>query len=171
MPKIIRPIRIEGDIAYVPLTRGYEAVIEVADVPLVDAWNWYANVRYRRDGTIRTIYAARKTTNKHLFLHRIILSPRDGVDVDHIDGSGLNNRRTNLRHATKRQNQHNSTKRCDNTSGFKGVSLCAVGGNWRARIKINGKEMSLGCFDTPEEAAAAYAEASAKYHGEFGRTE
>ena len=43
MPKAIRQIRVDGNIAYVPLTRGYEAVIDAADVPLVEGWNWYAH--------------------------------------------------------------------------------------------------------------------------------
>jgi hypothetical protein len=40
--KKIRPIRVEGDTAIVPLTRGFEAVIDAVDVPIVEGWNWVA---------------------------------------------------------------------------------------------------------------------------------
>ena len=50
----IRQIRIQGDIAYVPLTKGYEAVIDAADVPLVQGNNWSATVRKRTCYAFRT---------------------------------------------------------------------------------------------------------------------
>ena len=58
-----RAIRIEGSVAYVPLTKGYEAIIDVEDVPLVEGWNWSAREERRRDGTVRIIYAGRNGFN------------------------------------------------------------------------------------------------------------
>ena len=169
-----RPIRIEGDVAYVPLTRGYEAVIDAADVPLVDGFNWSAKVNRRKDGSIRTVYAFRMDLlpsgkKRMVMMHRIIAGTPNGFDTDHRDGDGRNNRRSNLRTATKAQNQHNARTRADNTSGARGVSWNKGATKWEARIMLGGIRHSLGLFKTVEAAASAYARGSAELHGEFGR--
>jgi hypothetical protein len=75
--------------------------------------------------------------------------------VDHIDGDKINNRFNNLRDVSRAQNLHNvGQPNCNNTSGFRGVSLHQ--GKWRAQIMLNRKHIKIGCFDTPEEAHAAY---------------
>jgi hypothetical protein len=90
-------------------------------------------------------------------------------ELDHINTDGLDNRISNLRPATRDQNQRNVgiTKR--NTSGAKGVSLHHTG-KWRAKIYA-GREYYLGSFATVEEARAAYERAAAKYHGDFARAD
>jgi hypothetical protein len=167
MPRSIRPIRIEGNLAYVPLTQGHEAVIDAADVPLVARWNWCAK-RQRN-----VIYAKRKATllngTREVRMHRVIMGEPLGLEVDHIDGDGLNNRRSNLRAVTGQQNSRNARVRRDNTTGFKGVSCIKPDQKWRATINVDGKRVWLGCFNTPESAHAAYCAASKKYHGDFGR--
>ena len=92
------------------------------------------------------------------------------MQVDHIDGDGLNNRRGNLRLATAGQNQHNKGLQRNNTSGFKGVRWRSDKGKWVARIDKDGKRRHLGYFDTVEGAHSAYVAASMAIHGEFGRT-
>jgi hypothetical protein len=167
MPRTIRTIRIEGNIAYVPLTRGYEAIIDADDVPLVDAWNWTAIVG------LSNVYAFRNywkdKSKRRVYLHRAIMGEPDGFQVDHINGNGLDNRRVNLRLATRSQNQHNRGANFNNTSGFKGVTWHNGAKKWQAQIAFCGKNKYLGCYDTLEAAHAAYAEASLKYHGEFRR--
>jgi len=93
------------------------------------------------------------------------------LEVDHRDCDGLNNRRSNLRLATMVQNMLNQGCRRDNASGFKGVTWDKGRSKWRAQIALNKKRHYLGLFDEPEAAHAAYAEASVKFHGEFGRVE
>ncbi|MGL6208716.1 MAG: hypothetical protein ACRC14_02660 [Paracoccaceae bacterium] len=177
MPRKIRPIRIEGNIAYVPLTKGYEAVIDSEDLPLVDRWNWCALLQRRRDGSIRAVYAIRMepcdTGRKQIAIrmHRVILglAQKDLAQGDHADGDGLNNRRKNLRYATIAENRRNSRTPCHNTSGIKGVSWHSNVKKWQAYIGTSRQKKYLGSFDKIEDAASAYARASADIHGEFGR--
>jgi len=166
MPIKIRPIRVDGDVAYVTLTQGYVAVIDAVDVPLVNDRNWYVH-----KGQSGNLYALNRTRQNTIHMHRVILNCTDHMQTDHVDGDGLNNRRSNLREATCGQNQRNQRIAKSNTSGFKGVSFRILTGKWQAHIKVNGRKKHLGLFSTPEEAHVAYCEASAKYHGEFGRTE
>jgi len=85
--------------------------------------------------------------------------------VDHRNGNGLDNRRANLRPATKSQNGANRLIAASNKSGFKGVDLKK--GRWRAQIKVVGSKIHLGYFDLAEEAARAYDMAAIEAFGEF----
>ena len=151
----------------IPLSQGKVALIDDADWEFVSGFKWYAfkdkntfyartNVR-RADGT--------RTTIK---MHRLLLGLTDPlVQADHIDGNGLNNRRSNLRACTNTENQWNTGAKINNTSGFKGVCWRADMGKWVAKIKVNGKMKHIGLFTTPEAAHAAYCTAAAELHGEF----
>lgn len=164
-----RPIRVDGDLAYITLTKGYEAVIDAVDVHLVDGFNWSA-ITPRPGG----VYARRNNLTAcgkrtAVYMHREILGHPAGFDVDHIDGNGLNNKRENLRIATVSQNAYNSLTPKNNTSGYKGATFHNRFGRWIAKISAEGKSHHLGYFDTPEEAHAAYCEASKRLHGEFAK--
>jgi hypothetical protein len=87
--------------------------------------------------------------------------------VDHINKTRNDDRIENLRLANEAQNRHNSKMHCTNTSGFKGVYYHASRNKWRARMYLKRRSVSLGYYSTKEEAAAAYAEASSRLHGEF----
>jgi len=169
MSKPIRPIRIEGKVAYVPLTQGYEAIIDADDVPVVDRWNWRAT-----SGT-HTTYAGRseryggKGKQKGFQMHRILIRAPQGFHVDHKNGNGLDNRKANLRLVTVSQNARNARPQVNKTSIYKGVHWSKAKAKWRSMINLNGKRHYLGYFTAPEEAHAAYCQASARLHGEFGR--
>lgn len=90
------------------------------------------------------------------------------TDLDHKDRNKSNNILSNLREATKRQNNLNTCYRRKD-GGDIGVYYRADRGKWRARIKVNGKYISLGCFDTEEEALYFRKQAETKYNGEFCR--
>jgi hypothetical protein len=160
MPRNIRQIRIEGQLAYVPLTHGYEAIIDAVDVPLVNGRNWQASPQPH------SVYAQ----GMGQLMHRVIAGTPEGMETDHIDGNGLNNRRANLRSVTASQNQHNKRMQKNNTSGFKGVHWHIRKRRWVARINLDNTKRHLGYFDTAEAAHAAYCVASKALHGEFGRT-
>lgn len=160
----IRPIRVEGQLAYVTLTQGYEAVIDASDVQLVAGFNWYAKPHGR------SVYAARTdaVSGQTVRMHRLISQPPSGAVTDHIDGDGLNNRRGNLRHASHVENCRNQRLAKNNTSGFKGVSWHKARRKWITQIAADGGRASV-YFDTQEEAHAAYVKASRELHKEFGR--
>lgn len=90
-------------------------------------------------------------------------------EIDHINGVKSDNRIVNLRSASRLENAKNKGRQSNNTSGFKGVSLHTQTQKWTARIMVSKKSISLGLFDDPESAYAAYCRANIKFHGEFGR--
>jgi hypothetical protein len=107
--------------------------------------------------------------------HRVIWALHYGAwpefDIDHIDGNPANNSISNLRLATHAENMKNVRMHKDNQSGHKGVSYSSdTREKWTARIMVNGVVHRLGRFKTPEEAAAAYAQASQRLHGQFSNS-
>ena len=155
---------IDGQIAVVPLTKGYTAIIDAIDVPLVEGRSWAA----KESGTTN-VYAVcsfrigkgrghgvGKTRNL-LMHHAIIGSPLPGSEVDHINHNGLDNRRSNLRFVDKSGNALNR-RWFPRESGLpKGVRR--DGRCFQAAIKIRGAMRFLGSFKTPEAASNAYKEA------------
>ncbi|KKM76746.1 hypothetical protein LCGC14_1376980 [marine sediment metagenome] len=97
-------------------------------------------------------------------MHNMLLSPPRGMEADHINGNGLDNRRRNLRVVTRAQQCMNRRPQ-GKSSKYKGV--CRYKGRWHARIKINGHETHLGYFKEERYAAAAYNQAAQAAFGEF----
>lgn len=161
------------------LTQGYTTVVDDKDSDLAEL-KWHAHVSF--DGC--RIYVETKVRDKDrqgkqlaLKLHRVILERSLGrkllkeEDVDHISMDGLDNRRSNLRVATRSQNSQNTPKRRNNTSGYKGVIWHKRNKKWYARIGYKGKSISLGLHDTPEQAYEAYKRAALELFGEYARFE
>lgn len=163
----ISPIRVEGNVAFVTLTRGREAIIDAEDVPLVSVWKWFVSVR--GDISYAVCAISGRPHRRFQYMHRLISAEGSALHVDHINGNGLDNRRQNLRLATVSQNLRNQRTSSQNTSGQKGVGWHKQRQKWRAYIKVHGVSHHLGLFDSKDEAADAYAKASAELHGEFGR--
>ena len=154
-----RSIRFAGALAYVPLTKGYEAIIDAADAPLVANRNWYAL-------TVKAgVYAAREHDGKMQRLHSLILPAPAGMMVDHINRNPLDNRRANLRLCTAAENAANKSVRSDNKLGRKGVY--PRGDRFGACLSVAGRTKHLGVFLTVEEAGSAYDEAAKAAFGEF----
>ena len=155
----------------IPLTQGKEALVDDCDYDYLMQWKWH----FVRTAHSRTGYAASKqrTGRKQhaVYMHRLVAEqnglPTASKQIDHADGDGLNNSRSNLRLATTSQNQANLRRRRDNTSGFKGVSWSRRAGKFQACIMVAGHQHHLRYFDDPRDAARAYNEAAMKHFGEF----
>ena len=136
-----------------------------------DSWTLYRRWTAKwKNGKLNGIYQSCTTNGDgKKLLHRLILIPDKAAQVDHIDMNPANNRRSNLRECSHNENLWNSGARKCSTSGLKGAFYERTTYKWRARISANGKRVSLGYFDTPEEAHEAYCLAAKEMHGEFAR--
>jgi hypothetical protein len=145
------------------------ALVDDADYELVSQYRWhirnsshhkrgfYAVTNIRRDGGVRT----------GLTMHRLILP--EYLRVDHIDGSGLNNQRSNLRPATNSQNMANRRPNLGTSSPYKGVWWDSKGACWRAEIQAAKVRHHLGIFTFEVDAAHAYDAAAIELFGEYAR--
>lgn len=153
----------------IPLTRNLVALVDDGDYEDLMQYTWYA----KPSGKFGNFYAYRSVgcyeTYKKVIMHRQILPPPAGLFIDHINGWGLDNQRSNLRICTKAENMHNRVLNKNNKSGYKGV--CAVKGlkdrQWITQIVVAGKKVRVGYYNDLIEAALAYDEAAYKYFGEF----
>jgi hypothetical protein len=148
------------------LTQGQIAIVDDQDYEWLAKWKWCA-VR-RKNSYYALRHEGVRMAQKNIFMHRVITNSSDGMDVDHINGNGLDNRRSNLRICTHAENNKNRRKQKNNTTGFKGVS--PSGRKYQAQISVNNKNIHLGTFSTPEDAAYAYDEAAKKHYGKFAKT-
>ena len=99
-------------------------------------------------------------------MHRIILNAPKGQFVDHKDGNGLNNQKSNLRFCNFSQNRMNTGANKNNKLGIKGVRMRAPN-LYEVTIKFNGKNIYLGRFDNSISAAEAYQKKAKELFGEF----
>lgn len=157
----------EETLREIKLTKGCVALVDDEDYEYLNQWKWHTQLNSRTDA----VYASRDIringVSKKVLMHRQIMGVSDPeILIDHIDHNGLNNTKANLRPCTKRQNQKNMSSHKGSSSKFVGVSWRPNRNKFRARI-FDGKEISLGHFDSEIEAAKAYNEAALRIHGEF----
>lgn len=151
----------------IPLTQGKIALVDVEDYEWLMQWRWCAN---KNNSGLFYAISYRKNENKLTKMHRVIINTPKGMDTDHANGDGLDNRRCNLRICTKSQNSINKKIQSNNTSGYRGVYRVKSRKKcWRVGVEINNKRKTLGYFNTKEEAALVYNEAAKKHYGEFAR--
>lgn len=151
----------------IPLTRGFEAMVDDEDFDSLNAFCWvYLPDRNTSYGMRRIVRNGKKST---LSMHRHILKEPNGI-VDHIDGNGLNNQRSNLRVVNAKQNQWNSRKHKDNCSSpYKGVSWNKHAKKWKASFGPSANRFCLGYCVDPKEAALLYNVAASFAYREYAK--
>lgn len=141
----------------IELTQGKVAIVDDDDFEYLSQWKWH----YTAQG-----YAARRSSDRIILMHRQLISTADGMDTDHANGNKLDNRRSNLRPATRSQNLANRPS-LRGRSEYKGVSWHEARKKWAAHYYLGGESHYIGLFVSEQEAAAAYDEAAKRVYGEY----
>lgn len=146
----------------IPLTQGKFALVDNKYYKFLMQWKWY----FSTNG-----YAVHRSGKKTVYMHRLVAALA-GVDlshdIDHRDGNKIDNRRRNLRSATRSENHQNQRQRSDSTTKYKGVHPTWEG-SWHACITVDGSVINLGTYKTQEQAAAAYDHGAVFYFGKRAR--
>lgn len=157
----------DESIRLIPLSQGKFAIVDTADFDWLNQWKW--TVIHQTPNSPWYAYRPFLIDGKrvNVRMHRLIINAPNGVEVDHRDGDGLNNRRSNLRFATRQQNACNRKANIGNKSGAKGVFWYKRTKMWRVAIGIKRKQIHIGYFKTKAEAIEAYRKASMQFHRDF----
>lgn len=150
----------------IELPDGSTVKVDASDYEYLSQWKWNNVGGY----AARVVYpTGLKGASYRVLMHRVILACPEKLIVDHINHETLDNRKENLRIATRSQNQWNTLISKNNTSGHKGINWDRVNKKWRAGVGRNDKYINLGRFDTIEEAVAVRIKYINNEHGEFAR--
>jgi len=141
------------------------ALVSQEDYEQLARYNWQAHISRGAFYATRGEFIPETGRQRTIRMHRVILNAPDDMEVDHINGDGLDNRRENLRLASRGQNMGNVPVSRNNRSGYLGVHLESRTGRWAAACRGR----NLGSYDTPEEAARAYDTEARRVHGPFAR--
>lgn len=142
----------------IPLSKEMYALVDDEDYNELSKYYWRvmdSGIQARK-----VHYAVRQegtTKRKSFLMHRVIMNAPVGYDVDHINGDGLDNRRSNLRVVTRRENSQNQhIKRKSKYVGVTYDKRPNIRKHWYSRIHINGKTIHLGSFLHEKDAGKAY---------------
>lgn len=144
---------------HIPLTRGQVSVVSMEDLNRVES-----------EGPWQAIWSDKwyACNGQGIKMHRFIMNAPDGVEVDHVDGNGLNNERGNLRISTRLEGAKNRKVNRTSRSGYRGVHR-RKDGRFRVHVASNGKRGWHGTFNTLKEAVDKQIEVSKYLHGSFFR--
>lgn len=149
----------------ITLPNGKVALVDDEDFERVNAYKWGVLITKGKAYVWRYVYSGGK--RKGVYLHREIMDTPQGMSVDHIDGDGLNNQKSNMRNCTHQENLFNERKKAKTSSIFKGVWWDNARKRWAASLRLNGKTIHLGRYDDEVEAALAYNSAAIKNFGKY----
>ena len=155
---------------------GCTILIDDEDYDKVKGYKWFLMRKKAEAENLwyfsTTTYLPDKGKRGSIFLHRFIMGCKngDGFIVDHKNHNTLDCRKENLRICTAFDNMRSVRKNKRNTSGYKGICQNPVTKRWIARLQIKDNKVSLGTYDTPEEAAMAYDRGAIFHYGEFAIT-
>ncbi len=149
------------------LTNSDELIlVDDEDYEYLMQWNWQLS------GNCGGVYRCENIDGiKYTIIMSRIIAKRMGLnlsnEIDHIDRDIFNNKRNNLRAATNSQQNMNKGLQKNNTSNYRGVNWHNASQKYRVRISLNGKQINLGLFDCPIEAANMYDYYAKQLFGEF----
>lgn len=138
---------------------GHSFLIDLCDCEQVKKRRWW---RDKRSG-----YFVTSLDGRLYYLHRFLLLDREGFVCDHRNRDKADNRRSNLRYATPKENARNRSIGRNNTSGYIGVCWHVRQKKYVTAIKVNNRTVNLGSFHTAEDAARARDKAALYYFGSF----
>ncbi len=155
----------------IELTQSRVAVVNDEDFEWLSQWKW--SYHYQKDRN--TGYAKRTNHSgpqqQTIFIHVAIMKRHKrwkcGYEVDHINTCGCDNRKVNLRLATRSEQGINTGLQSNNTSGVTGVSWHRKDHKWQARININGKQIHLGNFIDKKDAITKRRQAEIKHFKKY----
>lgn len=152
----------------IPLSKGYEATIDIADWDKVRKYKWHVSISKNKNSIKHYASANVKVDGvwKQMYMHRYLLDVQKGIVCDHKDGNGLNNTRANIRLATVAQNNQNHSRKRGKL-GYMGVYVRKDSGNFRVHISVKGKRKNYGTYPTAWEAALARDNLVKQLHGDF----
>jgi HNH endonuclease len=159
----------------IELSRGLTTLVDDADFDLLDQYYWYANpsgaTAYAigslscRPQTVLGITGRKRrpkgqgSIGKMITMHRFLLGAPDDTEVDHINGNGLDNQRSNLRLASRSENMKNRRVFKNNLLGHKGIHFEKKTGRYAVLIRV--------CFETLDEALREQERIFQFVHGEY----
>jgi hypothetical protein len=153
-------------------TSGIHILVDPEDVKLTTEFSWY--ITLAKPSPPGYAIARQRNSRKLVLMHRLIMKPPAGMQVDHINHNTLDNRRSNLRIVTPAENASHRRRPKERTTSKKTrskyVGVHKSWNWWAAQICVNYEHIRLGNFKTQEEAALVYDAAVRKYRGEFGIT-
>lgn len=152
----------------ISLTQNKITFVDDEDYSVISRYNWCAHKDGNTYYAMAYIPGSGKKHKKMIYLHRLIMNAQPEQQVDHINGNGLDNRRENLRFATRSQNRQNQFH-IRGSSKYKGVTWSKRDSVWVSRITVGGKIKFTGNYKNEEDAAKAYDKAAIEYFGEFAR--
>lgn len=146
----------------ISLTKNQFALIDSDDFDLISQYRWICH----RPSSNYQVAISVKRGRKSIRMHRLIMNALPGMEIDHINGNPLDNRKCNLRFVTHAQNQKNMNLSVSNKSGKKEVSWHKRSRKWQ----VFAANTYIGLFSSIEEASMAYDKAAKEMFGEFART-
>ena len=142
----------------IPLTQGKFALVDDGDYSDLIRFKWQYHMGYAKRGM--------KCIKMHRQIFKLVnVPPR--IEIDHINGNKLDNRRCNLRICNRSQNVKHVSKRKDTKNTYKGVHFVKNRNKWIARIQIDGHRIHSGYYPTQIEAAKRYDQLAKRFHREF----
>lgn len=146
----------------IKLTNDKFAIVDDKDHEYLNQFKWHFSNGY----ACRHIKTANGNDSK-ITMHQEIMQTPKGMETDHVNLNKLDNKRSNLRIVTKKQNSFNKQIGARNKSGYKGVSWFKRDSRWVVHIKVNGRTRNLGYFNDIKEAARRYNQVAQEHFGEF----